>query len=343
MKNLFLIAIICLFAACKQEQPPKDYAVIHGKITNPTENESLRLFNPVTSENVVIKVDENGAFRDTLKLKEPAYFSAVYNDVFNIYLANDMDVELNFDANKISKTVSYNGDGSEENNFLKYKAKKSGELMGENYREYLGLETSAFDAKTSAFVKDLNDNLENKKAELNPAFVTSENENIAKFKNDIQAQHLQQMEINAALSPGMESPQFTDYLNYEGGTTSIGDLKGKYVYIDVWATWCVPCIYEMPYLIEVEKAYEGKNIQFVGISIDRKKDEDKWRKMIVDKELMGTQLLAHNEIDSKFIQDYYIQGIPRFIILDPEGNIVSYDAPRPSDPALIEMFDSLNI
>lgn len=141
----------------------------------------------------------------------------------------------------------------------------------------------------------------------------------------------------------MKSPEFTDYVNYKGGTTSIADLKGKYVYIDVWATWCVPCIYEMPYLIEIEKEYEGKNIQFVGISIDRKKDEDKWRKMIVDKELMSMQLLADNEIDSKFIQDYYIQGIPRFILLDPEGIIVSYDAPRPSDPQLIELFNSLNI
>lgn len=162
MKNLFLIAIICLFAACKQEQPPKDYAVIHGKISNPIENEVLRLFDPKTSENVVIKVDENGAFRDTLKLKEPAYFSAVYNDVFNVYLANDMDVELNFDAGKILKTISYTGNGSEENNFLRYKGKKSGELMGEDYKEYLALETSAFDAKTSAYSKDLTDNLENK-------------------------------------------------------------------------------------------------------------------------------------------------------------------------------------
>lgn len=343
MKNLVIIAILCLFAACKQEQPPKDYAVIHGKITNTTENTPLRLYDPVTSENIMIKVDENGAFRDTLKLKAPAYYTAVYNNVFNIYLANDMDVEVNFDANKIGETVSYTGKGSEENNFLKYKNKKSGELMGEDYKEYLGLENSAFDAKTSAYAKDLADNLESNKAITDTAFIASEQEKIIQFKKDIQAQHEQQLEINSLLSPGMASPQFTDYVNYKGGNSSLADFKSKYVYIDVWATWCVPCVYEMPYMNEIEKEYEGKNIHFVGISIDRKKDEEKWRKMIVEKELMGTQLLADNEIDSKFIQGYYIQGIPRFILLDPQGNIVTYDAPRPSDPQLKELFSSLNI
>lgn len=343
MKNILLIAIICLFAACKQEQPPKDYAVIHGEITNPTESTNLRLYNPISSESVVIEVDENGSFRDTLKLKEPAYYTAVYNNVFNLYLANDMNLEINFDATKIAETISYNGSGAEENEFLKYKSKKSRELMGEDYKEYLGLENEAFNDKTSAYSKDLTDNLDRENSSYNPAFVASEKENIAKFEKDIQMQHEEQLEINAALSPGMASPEFTDYLNYEGGTNSLSDYKGKYVYIDVWATWCIPCIYEMPYMIAIEKEYEDKNIHFIGISIDRKKDEDKWRKMIEDKELRGTQLLADNEIDSKFIQDYYIQGIPRFILLDPHGNIISYDAPRPSEPRLKELFNSLDI
>lgn len=343
MKNIFLIAIISLFAACKQEQPPKDYAVIHGKITNPLEKTDLRLYDPITSESVIIKIEENGSFRDTLRLKDPAYYTAVYDNVFSLYIANDMDVEVNFDGNKIAETISYDGNGSKENEFLKYKSNKSSELMGEDYKKYLGLENSAFDAKTSAYSKDLLDNLEGENSVFNPAFISSEKEHIAQFEKDIQEQHQEQLNINAALSPGMASPQFTDYVNYKGGKSSLADFKGKYVYIDVWATWCIPCIYEMPYMIEVEKEYEGKNIHFIGLSIDRKKDEDKWRKMIVDKELLGTQLLADNEIDSQFIQDYYIQGIPRFILLDPQGNIVTYDAPRPSEPRLKELFNSLNI
>jgi len=65
--------------------------------------------------------------------------------------------------------------------------------------------------------------------------------------------------------------------------------------------------------------------------------------MIVDKELKGIQLLADNAWKSKFTQDYMINGIPHFILLDPEGNIVKYNAPRPSDEKLIILFDKLNI
>lgn len=345
MKNIFLIAIICLLSACKQEEtPPKDYAVIHGTITNPIEETNLRLYDPISSESIILNIDENGSFRDTLRLKEPVYYTAVYNNIFNVYLENDMNVEVNFDGDKIAKTISFKGNGSEENNFLRYKSTKSSELMGENYKEYLALENSAFDARTSAYSKDLIDKLDNENANLSPNFIASEKETVAKFEKDIEAQHQEQLKINAVLSPGMASPPFTDYLNYKGGTNDLADYRGKYVYIDVWATWCIPCIVEMPYMNEIEKEYADKNIQFIGLSIDNpEKDEQKWRDMIVDKELHGTQLLADNQIDSKFIRDYFIYGIPRFILLDPQGNLISYDAPRPSEPRLKELFNSLDI
>jgi thiol-disulfide isomerase/thioredoxin len=145
------------------------------------------------------------------------------------------------------------------------------------------------------------------------------------------------------LTKGNSSPKFTDYENYAGGTTSLDDLKGKYVYMDIWATWCGPCIAEIPSLKKTEKLYHGKNIEFVSISIDNKRDHEKWQKMIIDKELGGMQLFADNNWDSKFIQDYLIKGIPRFILLDPQGNIVSANAPKPSSEKLIALFDELKI
>jgi len=146
-----------------------------------------------------------------------------------------------------------------------------------------------------------------------------------------------------AVAAGQPSPKFIDYENNAGGTTSLDDLKGKYVYIDVWATWCGPCIGEIPSLKKVEKKYHDKNIHFLSLSIDKAKDHDKWKQMIIDKELGGIQLLADNAWKSKFVQDYQINGIPHFILLDPEGKIVKYSAPRPSSDKLIELFDKLNI
>ncbi len=145
------------------------------------------------------------------------------------------------------------------------------------------------------------------------------------------------------VSAGQPSPKFVNYENHAGGTTSLDDLKGKYVYIDVWATWCGPCKAEIPFLKKVEEKYHGKNIHFVSISIDAAKDYDKWVKMVNDEELGGIQLLGENDWNSKFVQDYLINGIPHFILIDPNGTIVKYSAPRPSNSKLIDLFNELNI
>jgi thiol-disulfide isomerase/thioredoxin len=142
---------------------------------------------------------------------------------------------------------------------------------------------------------------------------------------------------------GMPSPQFVNYENHKGGNTSLADLKGKYVYIDVWATWCGPCKREIPFLKEVEKKYHGKNIEFVSTSIDVAKDYNTWVEMVKNEQLGGIQLMADNNWKSKFVTDYAIEGIPRFILVDPNGNIVTADAPRPSDPKLVQMFNDLKI
>ena len=145
------------------------------------------------------------------------------------------------------------------------------------------------------------------------------------------------------LLKGMPSPTFTDYENHKGGTTSLADLKGKYTYIDVWATWCGPCKREIPHLKEIEEEYHDKNIQFVSTSIDRAKDHETWVNMVTDEELSGMQLMADNDWNSQFVRDYGIDGIPRFILIDPDGNIVDADAPRPSNPDLKALFEELNI
>ena len=142
------------------------------------------------------------------------------------------------------------------------------------------------------------------------------------------------------ITEGQPSPTF-NFENHKGGTTSLESLKGTYVYIDVWATWCGPCLREIPALKETEKEYHGKNIEFVSISIDEAKDYDKWKTMVNEKSLGGIQLMADNNWKSEFVQQYGIMGIPRFILIDPKGDIVAGDAPRPSDPQLKIMLDEL--
>ena len=146
------------------------------------------------------------------------------------------------------------------------------------------------------------------------------------------------------LWPGSDSPTFFNYVNHDGTKTSLSDLKGTYLYIDIWATWCGPCKYEIPYYKALEKQYRGKKIAFVSISIDRPKDSLKWRRMIDDKALPGIHLLADKVYQSDFIKAYHIDGVPRYILLDPQGKIVTHNAPRPSHiEAINALFDRLKI
>lgn len=144
------------------------------------------------------------------------------------------------------------------------------------------------------------------------------------------------------LIKGKPSPKF-NYENYKGGKTSLDDFKGKFVYVDVWATWCGPCKAEIPYLKEMEHKYKGKNIEIVSISIDTRDNYETWKNFVKQNNLAGNQLLADNDWKSQFITDYGIQGIPRFILIDTEGNIVSADAPRPSDPKLVTLLTALGL
>ncbi len=86
----------------------------------------------------------------------------------------------------------------------------------------------------------------------------------------------------------------------------------------------------MPYLKKLEKRYHDKNIVFVSISVDKKEVKPTWKQMVNDKELGGLQLFADKSFDSDFMNAFAVNSIPRFILIDPKGNIVDPEAPRPS-------------
>lgn len=115
----------------------------------------------------------------------------------------------------------------------------------------------------------------------------------------------------------------------EGNTVSLSDLKGKYLYVDIWATWCRPCLQQIPAMKEIEEKYRGQNIEFVSISVDRDADKGKWIKMVQEKEMKGLQLFAGKQ--TSFSSDYKISSIPKFLIIGKEGEIINANAPRPMD------------
>lgn len=139
-----------------------------------------------------------------------------------------------------------------------------------------------------------------------------------------------------SLKAGSPSPTF-NCSDINGKMVSLESLRGKYVYIDVWATWCGPCRGELPYMTKLEEAYAGKDIHFVSLSCDQNKSA--WEKRIQKGDMKGIQLHMGNK--DEFMTKYIINGIPRFILLDREGKIIKADAPRPSNPETSKLFDEL--
>ncbi len=129
--------------------------------------------------------------------------------------------------------------------------------------------------------------------------------------------------------PGSAAPQIK-LLSADGKAFSFASFKGKYLYIDFWATWCGPCIKEIPSLIELEKEYHGKDITFVSISFDKDADVPKWKNFITKNTMGNIQLWANTEGNNRLTKSWNITSIPRFVILDREGKVVDANAPYPS-------------
>lgn len=121
------------------------------------------------------------------------------------------------------------------------------------------------------------------------------------------------------------------FADANGKTHALSDFKGKVVYVDVWATWCAPCKKELPELKKLEEEYkDNKNIVFIGVSVDKAGDMQKWKDFVAQENLPGVQLFAGAEANDKLMGPYKIKGIPRFILVGKDGNLIFADAPRPS-------------
>lgn len=147
--------------------------------------------------------------------------------------------------------------------------------------------------------------------------------------------------IEAAISDA--SPFFfKGAMTYSRDTIrSLAEFEGSFVYVDLWASWCGPCRLEMPYLQKVKDHYYGANLKILSISLDEEKSWGAWVKSMNRLDMNWHNWIVPGGFYSAFSREYEVKAIPRYLILNPKGEVVFTDAPRPSNEKIYEIIDSL--
>jgi len=126
--------------------------------------------------------------------------------------------------------------------------------------------------------------------------------------------------INKATAPGMKAIDFTQ-ADTSGSQVRLSAFRGKWLLIDFWAGWCVPCRAENPQLIKMYSFYNAKGLEILGVSLDG--ERARWTNAIVADKLPWKQVSDLQVFENAIAKAYGIISIPRNILIDPQGIIIA--------------------
>lgn len=147
--------------------------------------------------------------------------------------------------------------------------------------------------------------------------------------------HEYSVKVNPTLAwEGQVLPEFSPVVDLDGKPVSLADYRGKLVLLDFWATWCGPCIVEMPNVKAVYEKYRDQGFEIIGISLDT--DEAALRKFIKENQLPWRQVFDGKRWEGPLAQQYGVRSIPAQFLIDREGRVISVKARGKRLNALVE-------
>jgi thiol-disulfide isomerase/thioredoxin len=155
--------------------------------------------------------------------------------------------------------------------------------------------------------------------------------NSEQFVKDLYQEKIDLLKANKAPDLSTARKKAFNFLLHDstGKEYRLDDFKGKMLFIDFWASWCAPCKAQIPYQKELEKHYAGKDLIFMSVSLDKSKPA--WLKAVKEEDLHGYVLHAEGDFKNAFPKNYAIESIPRYMLIDAEGNIISDNMMKPQN------------
>ncbi len=354
---LFLFAVTTLACQTKaddrKEAVAKEGFTITGKVKNPQAGSKVVLnvlgkqgFQPVDSA----AVGKDNTFTFQGSTAEPKFYMLNFYDLQQVLviLRNNDKITVDVDGNNPNGAFTLKGSKEVEQleKVLKVQQNfqaKSAELQADFQKAAMKKDDKAKDNIQSRFFamqKEQNEELKKlitqggptlaswyatnalnpeeeyaflaplapqfEKAFPNSEYIKDFSAKVAQYKNAVQV--------------GQAAPDIT-LSSPEGKPVSLSSLRGKYVLIDFWASWCGPCRQENPNVVKMYNKFKGKNFEIFGVSLDREKE--KWTQAIAQDGLSWVHVSDLKFWESAGAQSYGVRSIPATFLLDPTGKVIA--------------------
>jgi len=346
---LLLLVASTAFYACTD----KDKFEISGKFENAAPQTKVYLFGIDRASEVALDstvLSDKGEFKFTNTTPEVDFFRVKIDHSEYILIAKNGD-RINLEANLKDELMNYKLSGAEEAEKLEELNKHRNEFLAKNaaleaqFQENIEKEPQSRQAIMNQmkpammkvnedqvnyiikFAMDNTDALAGFYAinSLSPSDYEQEllayaDKIKSNFnKNQAVTDFLVRMAKLRSVQVGQSAPDFT-MNTIDGKSVKLSGLRGKYVMIDFWASWCVPCREENPNVVKAYQKFKDKNFTILGISLD--KDPVAWKQAVVADGLTWTHASELKDFEGPTVRAYQVDGIPANFILDPEGKII---------------------